>query len=67
MLYLMRDACDLMLTPARFAAGAAKSAYGNPFSPFAYIPNSRAIAASCELFERATRTYSQASLQSARG
>src|ERR1700712_4559003 len=57
MLYLMRDACDLMLTPARFAAGAAKSAYGNPFSPFAYTPNSRAIAASCELFERATRTY----------
>ena len=57
MLYLMRDACDLMLSPARFVAGAARSAYGNSFSPFAYTPNSRAIAASCELFERATRTY----------
>src|SRR6195952_4497133 len=59
MLYLMRDACDLMLSPARFAAGAAKSAYQSPFSPFAYLPSSRAIAASCELFERATRAYAK--------
>jgi polyhydroxyalkanoate depolymerase len=59
MLYLMRDACDLMLAPARLAAGAAKSAYQNPFSPFAYTPNSRAMVASCELFERTTRNYAK--------
>ncbi|MFJ7441343.1 polyhydroxyalkanoate depolymerase [Methylorubrum thiocyanatum] len=59
MLYLMRDACDLMLTPARMAAGLAKTAYQNPFSPLAYTPSSRAIAASCELFERGTRSYAK--------
>ncbi|GJE46916.1 polyhydroxyalkanoate depolymerase [Methylobacterium soli] len=59
MLYLMRDTCDMMLTPARFAAGATKRAYENPFNPFAYTPNSRAMVASCELFERATRTYAK--------
>ncbi|CAX17060.1 polyhydroxybutanoate depolymerase (plasmid) [Methylorubrum extorquens DM4] len=59
MLYLMRDAYDLMLTPARMAAGVAKSAYQNPFSPLAYTPSSRAIAASCELFERGTRSYAK--------
>lgn len=61
MLYLMRDACDLMLTPARMAAGVAKTAYQNPFSPLAYTPSSRAIAASCELFERGTRSYAKPS------
>ncbi|AWN40696.1 polyhydroxyalkanoate depolymerase [Methylobacterium durans] len=59
MLYLMRDACDLMLTPARMAAGVAKTACQNPFSPFAYTPSSRAVAASCELFERGTRSYAK--------
>ncbi|MER2263733.1 polyhydroxyalkanoate depolymerase [Methylobacterium oxalidis] len=59
MLYLMRDACDLMLTPARIAAGVAKTAYQNPFSPLAYTPSSRAIVASCELFERGTRSYAK--------
>jgi len=59
MLYLMRDACDLMLAPARMAAGVAKTAYQNPFNPFAYTPSSRAMAASCELFERTTRSYTK--------
>ncbi|MER2268549.1 polyhydroxyalkanoate depolymerase [Methylobacterium oxalidis] len=59
MLYLMRDACDLMLTPARIAAGAARNAYEHPLSPFTYMPSSRAIAASYELFERGTRSYAK--------
>ncbi|AWN42648.1 polyhydroxyalkanoate depolymerase [Methylobacterium durans] len=59
MLYLMRDACDLMLTPARMAAGVARTACQNPFSPLAYTPSSRAVAASCELFERGTRSYAK--------
>ena len=59
MLYLMRDACDMMLMPARMAAGLAKTACQNPFNPLAYVPASGAVAASCELFERATRIYAK--------
>src|SRR5689334_13681821 len=55
MLYLMRDAYDQMLSPMRVAAEMARTACENPFSPLSYAPNSRAVAASCELFERATR------------
>jgi poly(3-hydroxybutyrate) depolymerase len=57
MLYLMRDAYDQMLSPVRVAAEMARTACENPFSPLSYAPNSRAVAASCELFERATRCY----------
>ena len=59
MLYLMRDACDLILMPARMAAGVAKTAFQNPFNPLAYTSSSRAMAASCELFERTTRSYAK--------
>ncbi|MGH1571250.1 polyhydroxyalkanoate depolymerase [Methylobacterium sp. P31] len=59
MLYLMRDACDLMLTPARVAAGLTRTACQNPLNPLSYSPNGRAIIASCELFERATRSYAK--------
>lgn len=55
----MRDACDLMVTPARMVAEATGLACQNPLNPFAYVPSSRAMAASCELFERATRTYAK--------
>jgi poly(3-hydroxybutyrate) depolymerase len=58
-LYLMRDAYDQMLSPMRMAAEMARTACENPFSPLAYMPNGRAVAASCELFERATRTYAK--------
>ncbi|WP_147026973.1 polyhydroxyalkanoate depolymerase [Methylobacterium oxalidis] len=57
MLYLTRDTCNLMLAPARFAADAVKLACENPLNPFASAPGSRMMAASCEMFERATRTY----------
>jgi polyhydroxyalkanoate depolymerase len=57
MLYLMRDAYDQMLSPMRVVAEMARIACENPFNPFAYTPHSRAVAASCELFERATRAY----------
>ena len=57
MLYLMRDAYDHMLSPVRVASEIARTACENPFSPLSYTVNSRAIAASCELFARVTRTY----------
>src|ERR1700712_2992812 len=59
MLYLMRDAYDQMISPMRMAAEMARTACENPFSPLAYMPNGRAIAASCEPFERATRAYAK--------
>src|SRR4051794_29238887 len=57
MLYLMRETCDLMLTPIRVAAGATRLACDNPLNPFSATSTSRALAASCELFERATQPY----------
>src|SRR6195952_3780059 len=59
MLYVMRDAHCAMLSSARTWATATRQACENPFSPFAYLPSSRAIAASCEPFERATRAYAK--------
>ena len=59
MLYVMRDAHCAMLSSARAWATATRLTCENPFSPFAYLPNSRALAASCEMFERVTRTYAK--------
>ncbi|ACA19046.1 polyhydroxyalkanoate depolymerase, intracellular [Methylobacterium sp. 4-46] len=57
MMYLMRESCELMLTPARVAADLAKLACENPLNPLTYTVAGRSIAASCEIFERATRSY----------
>lgn len=57
MLYLMHEACNLMLAPARMLADATKIACDTALHPLAYAPNSQIIAAGCEMFERATRTY----------
>ena len=57
MLYLLHEARNVMLAPARIAADITKLACANPFHPLAYAPNSDVIAAGCEMFERVTRTY----------
>jgi polyhydroxyalkanoate depolymerase len=57
MLYLLHDASQFMLTPARVAAGLTRLACESPFSPLTYTPGGRALVASCELFERTTRPY----------
>jgi poly(3-hydroxybutyrate) depolymerase len=57
MLYLLHDASQFMLTPARVAAGITKLVCESPLSPLTYTPTGRALVASCELFERTTRTY----------
>src|SRR3954454_3708718 len=59
MLYVMRDAHCAMLSSARAWAATTRLAFDNPFSPFAYLPQSRALAASCEMFERGTRSYAK--------
>jgi polyhydroxyalkanoate depolymerase len=59
MLYLLHEASQFMLTPARVAAGLTRLASESPFSPFTYTPTGRALVASCELFERTTRSYAK--------
>jgi poly(3-hydroxybutyrate) depolymerase len=57
MLYLLHEASQFMLTPARVAAGITKLVCESPLSPLTYTPGGRALMASCELFERTTRAY----------
>src|SRR5215210_6400065 len=57
MLYLLHEASQFMLTPARVAAGLTRLACESPLSPLTYTPGGRALVASCELFERTTRAY----------
>jgi polyhydroxyalkanoate depolymerase len=59
MLYLLHEASQFMLTPARLAAGLTRLACESPFSPLTYTPTGRALVASCELFERTTRSYAK--------
>lgn len=57
MLYLLHEASQLLLTPARLAADLTRLTYINPLNPSAYTPGARVLAASCELFERTTSPY----------
>ncbi len=57
MLYLLNEARQTLLAPVRFAAEATKLACRNPFLPLVYTATGSAIAAGCEMFERATRNY----------
>ncbi|GJE80486.1 polyhydroxyalkanoate depolymerase [Methylorubrum thiocyanatum] len=59
MLYPLYEAGHLMLAPMRLAAEATRLACENPFNPLAYAPQSRTLAAGCEMFERATRVYAK--------
>jgi poly(3-hydroxybutyrate) depolymerase len=57
MLYNLFEAQHQLLGPWRVAAEAARGWYGHPFSPLAYSPISRRIAASTDLFLRVTQRY----------
>lgn len=57
MLYLLHEASQLMLSPARLAADLTRLVCESPFSPLTYTPHGRALVASCEIFERSTRSY----------
>ncbi|PXW62887.1 polyhydroxyalkanoate depolymerase [Methylobacterium sp. B4] len=59
MLYPLYEAGHLMLAPMRLMAEATRIACENPFNPLAYAPQSRAVAAGCEMFERTTRVYAK--------
>jgi len=45
------------VTPWRAASIAARRFLGSPINPIAYLPQSRAMAAACDVFERVTRRY----------
>lgn len=45
------------MTPARIAAEVTRSIYANPLNPLAFTKMGRTIAASAEVFERATRKF----------
>jgi poly(3-hydroxybutyrate) depolymerase len=57
MLYHIYDFQQAMLSPMRLAAEAMQQFYSHPFVPAAYTRAGRAVAASSELVERATRRY----------
>lgn len=55
--YHAYEAAHMMLSPARGMSDAMHLAFRNPANPLSYTPFGRTVAASCELFERATRRY----------
>ena len=57
--YFMHGAASYALVPARFATDLTHIAATNPFNPLAYTCAGRTMAASCEMFERSTRTYAK--------
>ena len=57
MLYSLFEAQHTALVPFRVAAELSRGWFGHPFSPLAYSPLSREIAAGSDLFLRLTQRY----------
>src|SRR3954469_3331087 len=57
MLYSLYEAQHMALAPMRLMAEWSLGVFGHPFSPFAYWPMSRRLAASSDLFLRVTERY----------
>src|SRR4051794_18960849 len=57
MLYALHEMRRNLLLPWSLAARAGQEWFSNPFSPFAYLPSSRRVAAGAELFHRLTQNY----------
>jgi poly(3-hydroxybutyrate) depolymerase len=56
-LYSLYEAQHTALAPMRFMAELSRGWFGNPFSPWAYAPFARRLAASSDLFLRVTQRY----------
>ncbi len=56
-LYFMYEAAFMAMAPARAIADASRLFFVNPANPLAHTPFGRTMAASAEMFERATRRY----------
>ncbi|MGQ0545256.1 MAG: polyhydroxyalkanoate depolymerase [Betaproteobacteria bacterium] len=57
MLYSLYEAQHTALAPMRVVADFYRGWFGNPFSPFAYLPLARRLAATSDLFLRLTGRY----------
>src|SRR4249920_3172261 len=57
LLYSLYEAQHMALTPYRYLAELSRGWFGHPFSPLAYAPFARRLAASSELFLRVTQRY----------
>jgi poly(3-hydroxybutyrate) depolymerase len=57
MLYTAYEATHAAMGPLRMAADAARQLYRSPINPTSAWPQSKAIAAACDVFERVTRRY----------
>jgi len=57
LLYSLYEAQHMALVPFRFMAELSRGWFGHPFSPFAYSPFAKRLAASSELFLRVTQRY----------
>ena len=57
MLYSLYEAQHSALAPLRLVADFYRGWFGNPFSPFAYLPLARRMAATSDLFLRVTERY----------
>ncbi|HEV7478085.1 MAG TPA: polyhydroxyalkanoate depolymerase [Burkholderiales bacterium] len=57
MLYNLYEAQHTALTPYRYLAELIRGWYGNPFSPFHYLPLASRLAAGSDLFLRVTGRY----------
>ncbi len=56
-LYFFYETTFMAMAPARAMADATKLFYSNPANPFSHTQVGRTLAASAEMFERATRRY----------
>jgi poly(3-hydroxybutyrate) depolymerase len=61
MFYALYEMNRMAAAPARAATEAARLAMSNPLNPWSRTTIGRTIAASCEVFERATRRYAKPS------
>ncbi|HYN11792.1 MAG TPA: polyhydroxyalkanoate depolymerase [Burkholderiales bacterium] len=57
MLYSLFEAQHMALAPWRYVADFYRGWFGNPFSPFTYLPLARRLSASSDLFLRLTERY----------
>ncbi|MCB9929076.1 MAG: polyhydroxyalkanoate depolymerase [Alphaproteobacteria bacterium] len=57
MLYTAYEATHAAISPLRVAADVTRRFYRSPINPTAFWPQSKAIAAACDVFERVTRRY----------
>jgi poly(3-hydroxybutyrate) depolymerase len=57
LLYSAYEMTHAAVRPLRYTTAAARRFLGSPLNPISYSPQSRAVVAACDVFERVTRRY----------